>query len=372
MDREQKSILTLHLLPEIGPRRMQRLIGHFGSAASALEAAASDLRAVEEIPSELAARIAGAERDVDVDGEIASAQKIGAQIFTYIDAGYPDCLRNLSDFPSVIYVRGALEAHDTAGVAVVGTRHPTNYGRTVAAQFAAAFARDGITTVSGLARGIDTEVHQSSLAEGGRTIAVLGNGFNHHYPPENKRLEEKIVSCGALVTEFSMNAFPDRIHFPLRNRIISGLSCATVVVEASAKSGALITARYAADQGRDVFAVPGPIESEYSKGPHYLLKAGARLAESAHDVISELRGFGELFPSPQTLRKNAAMTEIVDPRGRQLLELIHADTNGVSIDALTALSGLPAGILAQQLLDLELKGLIRGLPGKMYIRHGGN
>ncbi len=351
---------------------MQRLIGHFGSAVAVLKATAAEVRGVEEIPTDLAARIAFAARDIDVDGEIAAADKIGARIFTFIDAGYPAQLKNLSDFPSVIYVLGSIESCDALGVAVVGTRRSTPYGRTVAAQFAGAFARGGITTISGLARGIDTEVHQSSIDAGGRTIAVLGNGFNHHYPPENKHLEEKIAAHGALVTEFSLGSFPDRIHFPLRNRIISGLSCATVVVEAGIKSGALITARYAADQGKDVFAVPGPISSEYSKGPHYLLKSGARLAETPEDVIEELRASGELFPVPRRFREKAVPLESLDEQGKKLLALIDAEFNGVSIDYLTESCGLLSGDLAQQLLDLELKGLIRGLPGKMYVRQAEN
>lgn len=372
MNAEQKAIVTLHLIPEIGPRRMQRLIGHCGSALAALSASVSDLRMVEEIPAALAARISRASREIDADAEILAVRKAGARMYTFVDDEYPEPLKNLSDFPSVIYVRGLIEPSDMAGVAVVGTRRPTQYGRTVAAQFAAAFARDGVTTISGLARGIDTEVHQASLAAGGRTIAVLGNGFHHHYPPENSQLEDHIATRGALVTEFPMNAFPDRIHFPLRNRIISGLSRATVVVEAGVKSGALITARYAADQGRDVFAVPGPIGSAYSQGPHFLLKSGARLAEGADDVMRELATFGDLFDTCRSRPKNAAAPQPVDPFGKKLLEIINTDVNGVSIDFLTESCGVSSGDLARQLLDLELKGLIRGLPGKVYVSQTAN
>ncbi|MGA2089835.1 MAG: DNA-processing protein DprA [Endomicrobiales bacterium] len=333
MDSQQKAILTLHLIAEMSPERMQCLIRRFGSAVEVLAAPLSELRTVSEISEELAARIARAACDVDVDGEITAAQKAGAQIVTYTDQSYPDSLKNLKDFPSVLYVRGTFEAYDTAGVAIVGTRHPTEYGRTVAAQFAAACARSEITTVSGLTRGIDMEVHQSCLAEGGRTIAVLGCGFDHDYPAESTRLEEKIVSCGVLVTEFPMGAVAGRNHFPLCNRIISGLSSATVVVEAGTKSSSLVTARCAADQGRIVFAVPGPISSEYSKGPHFLLKSGARLAQSPDDIIRHVQQPGDLFPLPTTMNTLEALAESSDTDEQRLRGIIAATVNDESGDS---------------------------------------
>lgn len=363
MNAEQKAILTLHLVPDIGPRRFQRLIERFGTAGAALAAPLADLRGVEDVPAAVAERVARAREEVDVDGELAAVTHAGARVLTCIDDEYPPALRTLSDCPTVLYVRGSLAAVRAAGVALVGTRHPTAYGRTVAARFAAACARAGITTLSGLARGIDTAAHEAALDAGGPTVAVLGNGLLHHYPPENRGLEERIVAQGALVTEFAMNVFPDRTRFPLRNRIISGLSRAVVVVEAGIKSGALITARYAAEQGREVYAVPGPVSSSVSRGPHYLIKSGARLAEDAADILQDIGPAQDLFESVA----GSAGPAHPDPDAQRILSAIARDGEGSSIDALAAETGLAAGDLARLLLDMEFKGLIRELPGKVFV-----
>lgn len=363
MNAEQKAILTLHLVPDIGPRRFQRLIERFGTAAAALAAPLTDLRCVEDVPAAVAERVVRARAEIDVDGEIAAAAQAGARIVTCVDDAYPPALRTLSDGPTVLYVRGSLAALHAAGVALVGTRHPTAYGRTVAARFAAACSRANITTISGLARGIDTAAHEAALEAGGQTIAVLGNGLLHHYPPENKGLEGRIVEQGALVTEFAMNVFPDRTRFPLRNRIISGLSRAVVVVEAGIKSGALITARYAAEQGREVYAVPGPVSSPVSRGPHFLIKSGARLAEDAGDILQDIGPAEDLFASAAV----SAQPAHPDPDARRILSAITATGAGASIDDIAAATGLAAGDLAKHLLDMEFKGLIRELPGKVFV-----
>jgi DNA processing protein len=367
---EERAIIALHLLPDIGPRRFQHLVARFGSAEAALAASEIELATVEDIGPTLAKQIAGAAQGEAVDKELALAECNGARFVTCISDGYPECLKQLPDAPIVLSIKGELLPDDLAGIAVVGTRHPTAYGRTVAAQFCREFAAKKLTVVSGLARGIDTEAHTAALREGGRTIAVLGNGLNQHYPPENRKLEEKIIENGALISEFPLGFPPDRGNFPRRNRIISGLSLATVVVEADIKSGALITARFAAEQGKDVFAVPGPIFSRYSRGPHSLLKTGAQLAECADDIICEiqqvLEWHGYKKQQPDTVQEDMPL---IDNSEEMIINILDREPAGASIDAMAARLALPAGELAAHLLSLELKGLVRSLPGKMYARN---
>jgi DNA processing protein len=340
---------------------------YFGSAANALAAPDNELLLVEGITPGIAAQIRQKQR-VDAEQEIARAEKAGVKILTCVDDGYPVELKNISSYPPVMYVRGDITADDLYNVALVGTRHPTAYGRSVAAMFARQFAEKGVTTVSGLARGIDTEVHEATLAAGGRTIAVLGNGLNCHYPVENRKLEDRIAACGALVSEFPMDFQPDRGNFPRRNRIIAGLALATLVVEADLKSGALITAGFALEQGKDVFAVPGPIFSKYSQGPHSLLRQGAHIAESAADVIDTIQPLAEW-----RIRKSCAPgprenIPLIDDSQHAVLDLLAQEPEGMSIDRVGTRANLSAGELARCMLDMELKGLVRSLPGRVYIK----
>jgi DNA processing protein len=366
---EHHAILRLHLLPEIGPMRFKRLVDRFGSASAVFAVETDELAQVEDIPLHLAHAIVRAPREIDVEEEIAQAERIGARIVTCIDEAYPEGLKNIVDSPPVVYLSGDITEADTLGIALVGTRHPTPYGRMAAERFGREFGEHGITTVSGLARGIDTVVHSSTLDAGGRTIAVLGTGLAVHYPPENRKLEERIRSSGCVVSEFPIQYPADRGNFPRRNRIISALSLATVVVEADIKSGALITARYCAEQGKDVFAVPGPIFSKYSRGPHFLLRSGARLAESAVDVLEEIRELADWF----SRRKSATIARIdpsanMKPEEEEIVALLDAHIEGLSIDILSRDLHISPGDLASRLLCLEMKGLIRSLPGNMYIK----
>ena len=292
---EQRSIIALNLMPHLGYGQYQKLIAHFGSAKDALESPEEDLFSVDGISQKAAKEIGLARQSLDWEKELAEAQRAGARIITCVDEDYPEPLRNIVDYPPVIYVLGSLKSADLSSISIVGTRTPTNYGVSVARNFAKAFAEARITCVSGLARGIDSEVHKTCIEEKGRTIAVLGNGLNYHYPPENRKIEQKIAQNGALVSEFPMGAHPDKANFPRRNRIIAALSLATVVIEAGDKSGSLITARFALEQGKEVFAVPGPIFSKESKGSNGLLKSGAMLAESADDIIDGISPFKKLF-----------------------------------------------------------------------------
>ena len=300
---EQRSIIALNLIPHLGYGQYQKLVAHFGSAKSALEAPERDIFSVEGITPKAAGEISRARKNLDLEKETAEAERAGARIITCADEDYPEPLKNIGDYPPVIYILGSLKNQDFSSIAIVGTRTPTNYGLSVARNFARAFAESRITCVSGLARGIDSEVHKTCVEEHGRTVAVLGNGLNCHYPPENRKIERQIAENGALVSEFPMGASPDKANFPRRNRIIAALSLATVVVEAGEKSGSLITARFALEQGKEVFAVPGPIFSKTSKGSNGLLKSGALLAESADDIIDGISPFKKLFKKKNKAEK---------------------------------------------------------------------
>jgi DNA processing protein len=252
---------------------------------------------------------------------------------------------------------------DAVSVAIVGSRLPTPYGRAVAERLAGDLARAGVTVTSGLARGIDTAAHQGALGNKGRTVGVLGSGLDQFYPKENKRLADRMALQGAVMTEFPMTTPPDQPNFPRRNRLIAALSVATVVVEARERSGALITARLAAELGREVYAVPGAVFSPLSKGPHRLLKDGARLLESVEDLL-ELEPFKSLI-APRTPAAPAERTVLNDAEQRVWR---HVNLDPVGVDGLAVKAGLPPAAVSSTLLNLELKGLVRLMPGKTYVR----
>jgi DNA processing protein len=279
---------------------------------------------------------------------------------------YPASLKTLYDYPPVIYVRGGLIAKDALAVAVVGTRRNTVYGKTVCERIAGELACMGITVVSGLARGIDTFAHRCALDNGGRTVAVLGNGLLHHYPPENRKLEDDIVRRGAVISEFPLDAKPDKQNFPRRNRIISGLSLGVVVIEAGSESGALITASSALEQGKDVFAVPGSIFSKYSAGPHFLIKQGAKLVESVEDVISEINLLSGL--AGNSGKDASAAVNGNEPVGTTGVLYGNIGFEPVHIDVLASILKMPVEQLSLDLLELVMAGKISELPGKMYMR----
>lgn len=370
MDIEKKSVITLNLIPEIGPRRFTNLIGRFGSAAEILNTSEEDLSLAEDVNGSLAKKIASAKDRIDVDKEIELAARSGINILTCFDEGYPKNLKVLYDYPIVVYIKGEIKNTDILSVGIVGTRQPTNYGKSVALKFAKDFAECDVTTISGLARGIDTMVHQATIEAGGRTIAVLGNGLNQHYPPENRKLEESVVKHGALVSEFPLEAFPDRQNFPRRNRIISGLSLATVVIEADIKSGALITARCCLEQGKDVFAVPGSIFSKYSQGTHHLIKSGAQLIENAEEVMGSIEPLAVWLKEKNSQSALQKKEEVeLDPKGKKVMDILDTNPEGVSIDYFLENLDMPFGELSATLVNLELKGVLRSLPGKIYIKN---
>ena len=291
-----------------------------------------------------------------------------AQLVTLSEEAYPDLLRWLPDPPPVLYVRGELLPQDKMAIAVVGSRRPSRYGRVMAEQFGAELATRGFTVVSGLARGVDGLAHQGALKAGGRTIAVLGCGVNRVYPPEHRRLYEEIRAQGSVVSEFGFDTKPDRWNFPRRNRIISGLTLGVVVVEASERSGSLHTAHHATEQGREVFAVPGRIDVESSRGAHRLIQGGAKLVTGVGDILDEL---------PEAVRDSALQyakgqahveepVPDLSPQEARVLGLLGAEEK--HIEAVIEASRLPAHLVASILATLELQGVARQFPGKFFAR----
>src|SRR5213595_1656340 len=288
-----ESLVALNMIEHVGPVRVRQLLEHFGDAPAILRASKPQLLQVRGIGEETAEAIANWEKSVDLSNELKRIQEYGCHILTPTDADYPGLLRQIYDPPIVLYVKGRLTARDKNAVAMVGSRLTTHYGLETARKLAYQLAYVGVTVVSGGARGIDTAAHQGALSAKGRTVAVLGTGINIIFPPENVELFERIAAHGAVMTQFPFNRKADKQSFPIRNRIVAGMSLGTVVVEANFTSGALITAGMAIDNGRQLFAVPGRIDSPQSKGCHDLIKKGAKLCEGAEDIVSE---FEYLFP----------------------------------------------------------------------------
>lgn len=342
--------LGFNLTPGIGPARLARLVERCGSIAAAWGADPFELAAAG-LDGKTSAALLSARARLDLDAELARAARAGVALLTLDDAGYPALLRESPGAPPLIYVLGSLTAADDWAVAVVGTRAPTAYGREAAYTIASDLAAAGVTVVSGLALGVDTVAHEAALAAGGRTVAVLGSGVDRPYPERNRRLAERIVAQGALVSDYPLGAMPVAANFPPRNRIISGLSRATLVAEAGERSGALITVGFALDQGRDVFAVPGPIFARPSAGCNRLIRSGAGLARSAADILADL----DLTAA--SVQREARAELPADPAEAALLALLTGEPQ--HIDELGRAAGLPAHSAAAALAILELKGLAR-------------
>lgn len=363
----KEALIALNMVEHVGPVRLRQLLEHLGDAPAILRASERQLAGIPGIGAETAAAIARWEQTVDLAAELERIRDFGCQAVTPDEDVYPPLLRQIYDPPIVLYVKGQLAARDGNAVAMVGSRHTTHYGQETARKLAYQLAYVGVTVVSGGARGIDTAAHQGALAAKGRTIAVLGTGINRVFPPENADLFHRIADHGALVTQFPFNRPADKQSFPIRNRIVAGMSLGTLVVEADLHSGALITANMAVDYGRQVFAVPGRIDSPQSRGCHDLIKKGAKLCEGAEDVLTE---FEYLFPpSNQTERPPAAATlpALTLPENEQrLYDLLGAEER--TVDELIRLSGLPASAVAASLFSLELKRLARQSPGKLFAR----
>ena len=357
--------LRLSLIPGVGPRTRRALLERFGSARAVLAAAPGELAAVPGVGPKLTAKIIAAD-DIDVEGEIALCQAHGITILTEADEQYPRLLREIHDPPGVLFVRGELEAGDGLAVAIVGTRHATRYGLRQAERLAGSLARAGLTIVSGLARGIDAAAHRGALAGGGRTIAVLANGLLNLYPPEHDKLAEEVTAHGALLSEAPCRALPISGAFPQRNRIISGLSLGALIIEAGDRSGALITARHAMEQGREVFAVPGRVDDRTARGCHRLIRDGAKLVETADDVLEELgplveatpRADGQIVRHPAELRLNELEQKVLSAVG----------TESTSVDSIVSETGLPVPQVLSTISVLEMRRLVRRLSGTSVAR----
>jgi DNA processing protein len=293
----------------------------------------------------------------------ARVTQAGVRVIVWGDPEYPVRLQEIASAPPVLYLRGTLEREDDAAIAIVGARYATAYGVDVAHELAAALARRGLTIVSGLARGIDAAAHRGAIEGGGRTLAVLGSGLDQIYPAEHAGLADDVAAHGAIMGEFPLGTPPLRLHFPRRNRIISGLSLGVVVVEAGVDSGALITAHHALEQGREVFAVPGRVHARYSEGCNRLIKAGAKLVESWEDVLSELVPHLRR-PSPE--RAASPAPPALTKAEQQVFDILASGP--LHIDALIVRAGLPGGRVASALVGLEMKGLVRQLSGKVFER----
>lgn len=361
MTDEKKVYVALNTIPGLKAALFHRALSHFGSAAGILGAGTEKLSRIRGLGPDTAAAIQSLAPEGIWEAESNRAQDVGGSIITLLDPGYPERLRQIPDPPPVLYMRGNLLPADQEAVAVVGSRTTTPYGRLSAEKLARELAGAGITVVSGLARGIDSCAHRGALEGGGRTIAVLGSGLDRLYPPENRQLAERIAAAGALLTEFPFGQTPDKWHFPLRNRVISGLSLGVVVVEAAVQSGALITADLALEQGREVFSVPGNISSPKSTGTNRLIKQGAKLVENVTDITEE-------FPHLASRSKEAVDHPLPTLSQEEEAILSRLGSDPLSIDEVIRSSPVPSSQTVSLLTTLELKGLVRQFSGKLFVK----
>ena len=368
----REAYIALNMVDGVGPVRVRALRDRFGEPQAILAASKTELMQVEGVGEEVARSITSWREKVDLDAELQRIEKSGVGVVSCDDAEYPKHLREIYDPPLVLYVKGTLSERDALAIAVVGSRRTSLYGQDMARKLAFQLARVGVTVVSGLARGIDTAAHNGALQAKGRTVAVIGCGIDIVYPAENKKLADEIVEKGgAVVTEFPFGVQPDRQNFPMRNRIISGWSLGVVVVEANLKSGALITANQAGEQGRQVFAVPGRADSILSKGANKLIKDGAKLTEDVEDILGE---FEYLLPKMAMEPAEAGLEGEGTKPALQLSEteekvMAQVSNEEIAIDEIIRASGLTTACVSATLLALEMKRLIRQLPGKQYVRN---
>ena len=347
------------MIPALGPVRIARLMRAFGAASDVLHAGEQDLAAVQGIGAGLAATIVARRTEVDVRDEIRRATAVGARILTRLDAGYPARLRELPDAPPVVYVRGRWEGSAGRTVAIVGTRRPSGYGLDVAGSLGEVLGEAGVVVISGLARGIDQAAHAGALRRGGTTVAVLGCGVDVVYPREHRPLMEAMLARGGVVSEVPMGVPPAPQRFPLRNRLISGLADAVVVVEGGVDSGSLITARHAAVQQRPVYAVPGSVFAPTSRGPHHLLATGASVLQSPDDLLERL---GLTAPAGSGEGTAAAL----DGDETRVLESL--DEEPRHVDDIIERAGIGAGRALAALVTLEVRGLVRRRTGQRFAR----
>lgn len=362
-DTSLKYWLAWNKISDIGPKRFYQLLDYFGSPDIAWQAKSGEISKILNLSSKISSRLFEEKNNILPEEELNLVSKNKIQVLTIEDLLYPENLKNIHYPPPLLYFKGNILESDKNSISIVGSRKATYYGKMVAEKLSKDLALAGLTVISGLARGIDTAAHKGAISVNGRTIAVLGCGIDHIYPPENRRLAEEIEGSGALISEFPLYTLPERKNFPRRNRVISGLSLGTVVVEAAEKSGALITADFALEQGREVFAIPGNINSPLSNGSHNLIKQGAKLVENFKDILEEIH---IVLPQKTTNRKvvkeNTALTE----EEKRIYQVISKEP--IQIDYIIGASKLSAGKASEVLLNLELKDLIKEIEGKRFIK----
>lgn len=360
---ETRFCLALNEIKDFGPVLIKRLFTKFGSAVQIFNSSIEELASVEGIGIERAKRIKNFDKWDKIDSIIKLCEKREIKIYSFNDEEYPKLLKEIHDPPAVLFCKGEIKPEDHLGLAIVGSRKMSEYGRRVTERLASELASCGITIVSGLARGIDSVAHTGALSQGGRTLAILGSGISYIYPPENKALAEKIIKNGAILSEFYPDETPRRENFPKRNRIISGVSVGTIVTEATINSGALITASFALEQGREVFAVPGNITSKNSEGTNYLIQKGAKLVTKIEDILEEI---GQFIPS---LKKSPDIseTQLIDKLDDDEKIVFNILDEPVYLDEIVLLTGMNTAKILEILLKLEINGLINKIEGK-YVR----
>jgi DNA processing protein len=364
---ELRDLVCLTMVPGVGPLTGRALLERFRTASRVLGASEASLRGVQGVGQKLAARIAQARTEFDAVAELALCERSGVRVVASGGAGYPPPLGDIPDPPNLLYVRGEYQPGDALAIALVGSRKCTPYGMRTAERLAASLARVGLTVVSGLARGIDAAAHRGALKAGGRTLAVLANGLSEIYPPEHEELATEIAGAGAIVSESPMGQGPLSGLFPQRNRIISGLCLGVVVIEATPRSGSLSTAHHAMEQNREVFAVPGPIDSLASQGCHRLIRDGARLVETVDDILEELG------PLVREVKPVAGAPAVRHPAELSLSDLERTvlgklDDQPLPVDSLIVQTGMTASQVMATLSVLEMRRLVRRLPGHQFVR----
>src|SRR5204862_6812403 len=361
-----EACIALNMLPTVGPVRVRKLLQVFGTPERVLTAKRGELRAVEGIGGEVADQIAAWQSTLDLAAELNRIRDFGATVITQESPSYPKSLREIHAPPIVLYVWGELEERDHHAIGIIGARRTTHYGTESAKKLAYQLAYAGLTVVSGLARGIDTAAHQGALAAKGRTIAIIGSGLSKLYPPENVGLAEKIRNGnGAILSEFSMEIEPDRQTFPMRTRIISGWSQGILIVAAGLNSGALITASHAIEHGRSAYAVPGHINAASAMGSNRLIQQGAELVMDASDILDDIQ---ILLPESKPIAAATRPLPELSESERSVYDAIEASETGIA--AIAARCNLPSPTVSSVLLPLQLKRLVKQLPGKYFVKLG--
>lgn len=360
----REALIALNMLPKIGPIRVRRLLEQLGSAEAILRAQENTLTKVQGVGPETAKIISRWENHIDLTAELEEVESRGITILTQGDSGYPENLRKMYDPPLALYLWGELNEKDKHAIAIVGSRRSTHYGQSITRQLASELARSGFTIISGLARGIDTHAHEGALAAKGRTIAVIGSGLAQLYPPQNMKLAETIANGnGAVISEFPLHTAPDKKTFPMRNRIVAVWSSGVLVTECPKWSGSIITANLGAEMGKTIYAVPGSIDRPTSAGCNQLIRDGATLVSSAHDILEDFETL-PLHPDLEIQPQSTPMPEL-DSVEQQIFNTLSKEET--LVDQIIETTQLPVPTVISTLLKLEMKRVICQLPGPRYI-----